>query len=186
MSTPTPDHEVTASGRLRLRRPTGDDLDVVFEIHSDPRTNVHNPAGPDPDRDASSRRLDEWLQHWDHFGFGYWVVETTDPSIDRPSAVVGFSGLRNEVWLEQPVLNLYYRLAAQHWGQGYAREVARHAVGWARDRQPDLPVRARTTLDNFGSQRTAAAAGLVRRQDLEKVDANGIHEVIFVSHWPRC
>ena len=46
-------------------------------------------------------------------------------------------------------------------------------------------VLARTTLDNTGSQRTAAAAGLVRRQDLEKVDPHGVYEVIFVSHWPR-
>jgi hypothetical protein len=61
--------------------------------------------------------------------------------------------------------------------------MARHAVGWARERHPNPPVLARTTLDNIGSQRTAASAGLVRRQDLEGVDPNGVYEVILVSHW---
>lgn len=37
---------------------------------------------------------------------------------------------------------------------------------------------ARTTEDNEGSQRTAAAAGLVRRRDLE-AERNGLWTVVF-------
>lgn len=78
----------------------------MFRIHGDPRTNVHNPAGPDSDRASSRIRLDEWLEHWDRYGFGYWVVEATASTHDPRRVVVGFSGVRNEVWLQQPVLNL--------------------------------------------------------------------------------
>lgn len=82
-----------------MRRPTTGDLEAVFRIHGDPRTNVHNPAGPDPDRTASEARLQEWLEHWDRHEFGYWVVENL--SAERhprngPDAVMGFTGVRHE------------------------------------------------------------------------------------------
>ena len=106
----------------RLRPPSADDLDDVFRIHGDPRTNLHNPAGPDRDLDASGARLAEWLEHWDRHGFGYWVVEDDD------GAVIGFSGVRHEIWQGRPVLNLYYRFAPEVWGRGLASSVAAHAV----------------------------------------------------------
>lgn len=182
MTEPRSGVHVTASGRLRLRAPTADNLDVVFRIHADPATNVHNPAGPDRDRRVSSMRLDAWLEHWDRHGFGYWVVERSAVGPDGQRSVVGFTGVRHEQWLGQPVLNLYYRLAPEHWGHGYATELARYAVSWARESMPDRPVMARTTKANIASQRTAAAAGLSRRPDLER-DVDGIPTVIFVSHW---
>jgi hypothetical protein len=45
-------------------------------------------------------------------------------------------------------------------------------------------VLARTTVDNTGSRRTAAAAGLVRRPNLERED-EGFHAVTLVNHWPH-
>jgi [ribosomal protein S5]-alanine N-acetyltransferase len=156
----------------RLRPPGADDLDDVFRIHGDPRTNRHNPAGPDRDLDASRERLREWLEHWAAHGFGYWVVEDDD------GAVIGFSGVRHETWQGRPVLNLYYRFAPEVWGRRIASAVARHAVRWAAEHHPDKPVVARTTQDNEGSQRTALAAGLVRRTDLE-CEWNGRWTVVF-------
>jgi ribosomal-protein-alanine N-acetyltransferase len=158
---------------LVARRPTPADIGAVFAVHGDPRTNVHTPAGPDRDRASSAERLRGWLEHWDRHGFGYWVVERTGTA-----DVVGFTGVRHARWLDRPVLNLYYRYAAEHWRRGYATAGARHALAWARTHHPDLPVVAYTTLDNIASQRTAAAAGLVRRPDLEVV-LNGLHAVVF-------
>ncbi len=156
----------------RVRRPTVEDLDDVFRIHGDPRTNRFNPAGPDADREVSRARLDGWLAHWDEHGFGYWTVESGD------GRVIGFSGVRCEVWLGRPVLNLYYRFAPEVWGRGVASAVAAHAIAWARAHQPGRPVLAHTTTDNEGSQRTAVAAGLVRRPDLEHV-VDGLWAVVF-------
>ena len=156
----------------RVRRPTRDDVDDLFRIQGDPRTHRYNPAGPDADRDVSRARLDEWLAHWDEHGFGYWAVESDD------GRVIGFAGVRTETWLGRPVLNLYYRLAPEVWGRGIASAVAAHAVAWARAHRPDRPVLAYTTEDNVGSQRTALAAGLVRRRDLE-FELDGLWAVVF-------
>lgn len=153
-------------------------------MHGDPRTNLHNPAGPDPDGDASADRLQEWLEHWQQYGFGYWVVEALDvPTAEGQAVVIGFTGVRTAMWLERPILNLYYRYAVEHWGRGYATEGVKRTLDWARTHHPQLPVLASTTLDNIGSQRTASAAGLVRRPDLE-MELSGVHRVVFVSGWP--
>ena len=167
--------ERTPGGRLLVRRPTRDDLDDVFRIHGDPRTNVHNLAGPGRDFGPCRKLLDTWLAHWDTYGFGYWVVEIADTTrIDhRVGAVVGFSGVRHGVWLGRPVLNLYYRFALEAWGHGYASEVARYAVQWATTNHPDLPVLARTRPGNIASRRVAEAVGLVRQPDLEADDGHG-------------
>jgi len=174
-----PSADVTVPGRLRLRRATPHDLEVVYAIHSDPRTNIHNPAGPDRDRRASQARLTEWLEHWEEHEFGYQVVELTD----LPMSVIGFTGVRRSTWSDVPVLNLYYRYAADHHGHGYATEGARHVVAWAAARYPATPVVAITTLDNTGSQRTAEAAGLARRPQLEHL-WRGRWAVVLSSNWP--
>ena len=167
--------ERTPGGRLLVRRPTRDDLDDVFRIHGDPRTNVHNLAGPGRDLESCRNLLATWLAHWDTYGFGYWVVEIADTTCTdhRAGAVVGFSGVRHMVWLGRPVLNLYYRFALEAWGRGYACEVARYAVQWATSTHPDLPVLARTRPGNIASRRVAEAVGLVRQPDLEGDDDHG-------------
>ena len=34
------------TARLVLRRPSKADVKAIFDVHSDPETNVHNPVGP--------------------------------------------------------------------------------------------------------------------------------------------
>lgn len=190
--------ESARTQHLRLRRPVDSDLALVYAIHADPATNIHNPFGPDHDREASRRRLQEWIRHWQQYGFGYWSVElANDGDVvrdgggaagagwDDDGPVVGFAGLRHGSWLGQDILNLYYRLAPPAWGQGFAAEVARYAVKVAARHFPHTPVIARTTAENLPSQRTAAAAGLIRRADLDRDDGSGL-SIIFVSpQWSK-
>ncbi len=170
---------------LLLRRPRTSDLQAVHLIHADPATNVYNPAGPDLDMAASARRLQEWIGHWDRHSFGYWAVESLDSMKPEGAAgVIGFAGLRLTRWLDQEVLNLYYRLAPDVWGRGFAVEAARHALLLGARHFPDIPVLARTKPENIPSQRTALAAGLLRRKDLDRDDGSG-QSVIFSTHTPE-
>jgi len=167
--------------RLVLRAPVADDLAALFEIHHDPATNRYNPYGPDGDLAVSSARLAEWQAHWDEHGFGYWTIELAEGADRGP--VVGFGGLRHADWLGRPVLNLYYRFGPDSWGRGYAKEMAVFAADAAAAAAPDLPVIARTKEDNIPSQRTALAAGLERRPDLDADDGTGL-SVILARGWP--
>ena len=162
------------SDRLILRRPEASDAAAMFRIHGDPETNRYNPAGPDPDQAASEERLREWLQQWQEDGYGYWMA-TAPPAPE----VVGFGGVRRITWGDRQALNLYYRLAPSVWGQGYATELARTAVGLARVHLPHLPVIARTRASNRASMRTAERAGLLRRPDLDTAD-----HLVFALGWP--
>ncbi|MCZ2402838.1 GNAT family N-acetyltransferase [Paenarthrobacter sp. Z7-10] len=186
--------ETARTEHLRLRRPVESDLAAVYAIHADPATNIHNPFGPDLDREASRSRLQGWIRHWQRYGFGYWTLEVLDENgrggglvePDPACAVTaGFAGLRRGRWLERDILNLYYRLAPSAWGSGFAAEAARHAVGSARLHFPDTPVIARTTVGNLPSQRTAAAAGLIRRTDLDRDDGSGLSVIFSSSQWPE-
>jgi RimJ/RimL family protein N-acetyltransferase len=152
-----------ATARLTLRRPRPDDVDAVFRIHGDPRTNAHNPDGPQRDVREAEAMLAFFLDHWDEHGFGYWAVE------DATGRVIGFGGLMR---LRQrdgaEVLNLSYRFEPDAWGRGYATEVARAAVALAETLGADLPVIARTRQANEPAKRVALRAGLERRADLDR------------------
>jgi ribosomal-protein-alanine N-acetyltransferase len=165
--------------RLSLDRPQSSDLDVMWRIHSDPRTNVHNPAGPLPDRKSAERRLDEWMKHWREHGFGYW-------SVRHEGRIIGFAGLRTSAWNGRSSLNLYYRFDPEAWGHGYAAEAATAAVDIWRSTLAKRPLIAYTKSANVGSQKTALAAGLERRPDLDQftTDPEGA-DIVFALGWPR-
>jgi len=149
---------VLTTERLVLRRLRPTDLDAVFAIHADPRTNAFNPRGPDRTLDDARERLAGWIAHWDEHGFGYWAIERRD----QPG-VIGVGGVQ----LRDGVLNLYYRFAVEAWGHGFATEMAEAARGFAR--QDGRRLVALIRPDNAPSIKVAERIGL-RRVPLVPLD----------------
>ncbi|MDN3483218.1 GNAT family N-acetyltransferase [Arthrobacter sp. APC 3897] len=164
--------------RLILRRPEAADEPAALDLHTDPRTNVHHPAPRTVTRASSARIFHEIGLHWYRHGFGVWAVST----LDDPQTLIGFTGLSHRLVHARPALNLYYRYLPEAWGRGYATEGAREAVRRAEEFLPGLPVVAYTTADNIGSQHTAVAAGLVRREDLD-VDRGTYRDIYLARGW---
>jgi len=160
------------TARLTLRRPRPGDGPAMFAIHGDPLTNRHNPAGPDPDPQTSAATLRDWVRRWEINGYGYWAVARAGTE-----GIIGFGGVERQTWRDRDVLNLYYRLTPDVWGQGYATEVAQTAVGLAQVYLPHLPVIARTRPANIASQRTAERAGLRRRPAVDTA------HIVFALGW---
>ncbi|MBI9113691.1 GNAT family N-acetyltransferase [Sanguibacter suaedae] len=160
--------------RLRLRPVVSGDADAVWRIHSDPRTNQHNPAGPMTDSTQAVELARSWAASWAEDGHGYWAVEERR----EPGTVIGFGGLRLVEWRGRQVYNLYYRLTPEAWGRGIASELVGAAVNWWRDSGEQYPLVAYTTADNVASQRTAARGGLTRRPDLDEETAE-YTDVVF-------
>ncbi|WP_189195546.1 GNAT family N-acetyltransferase [Micromonospora fulviviridis] len=169
-------NEELVTARLSLRRPTPADIDLIYDVHSDPRACAHNPADMLSTRDEAEDRYQRWDGHWQRHGFGYWVVHA-----DRRR--LGFCGIKVMALRRREVLNLFYRLDPSAWGNGIATEAATAVVGWATAHRPDHPVIARVRPENTGSQRVAVRAGLRRAEHLDSPGEDGL-DWIFTSHWP--
>lgn len=143
--------------QVNVRAMRESDLDVFFQIHSDPRTNVHWPEGAFKDVDWAKVLLDRIIDEWRERGISYWAV--TSAASDE---VIGFSGLRPKQVDGSDYFNLYYRLTPEVWGQGIARDVAGRALALARANWPERPVVARMRGTNLPAQRVALAVGLTR------------------------
>lgn len=165
------------TGRLRLRRPVPSDVDVILEVHRDPRACRHNPSDALATRAEAEELYARWDDHWRRNGFGYWVVDRTD---DRADDTLGFCGVKLVPFHERTVLNLFYRFHPAHWGNGYATEAVRAVAGWAVG-QP-YPLVARVRPENTASARVAAGAGLVRVPRLDGSGYDG-HDLVYAARW---
>src|SRR4051794_40461690 len=76
-------------------------------------------------RAESDLLLRKTIEHWDDHGFGWWMAD-----LRETGELIGFVGLAHPVSL--PALaedvEVGWRLARTHWGQGLATEGGREAV----------------------------------------------------------
>jgi RimJ/RimL family protein N-acetyltransferase len=91
--------------------------------------------------------------HWALKGYGHWVLE-----LRATGELVGRAGLYYPP--DWPALELGWTVARPHWGNGYAGEAARAAMGWARDELGADHLISLIADDNLRSQRVAEKLGM--------------------------
>jgi RimJ/RimL family protein N-acetyltransferase len=114
------------SARLVLRRWRDAHLAPFARMNADPEVMQHFPARLSRDEsDALARRFDA---RFDEQGFGVWALE-----IAATGEFIGFCGLNIPSFEAHftPAVEVGWRLARPHWGQGYATESARAALAFA-------------------------------------------------------
>jgi RimJ/RimL family protein N-acetyltransferase len=121
---------VIRSERLLLRQWRPEDREPFAALNADARVMEFMPALlPRPQSDALARASEA---HFATHGFGPWAVEV--PGV---APFIGFVGLVVPAFEAHftPAIEIGWRLAAEHWGQGYATEAAlasaRHAFAVA-------------------------------------------------------
>jgi [ribosomal protein S5]-alanine N-acetyltransferase len=110
------------SNRLVFDRPVKDDFERFYAIHSDPQTNLFNPAGP-MNREKATTVFADLLTHWHTHQFGVWQVR-----LHISDTVIGFGGLDYRMYGDELKLNLGYRFDTAYWGKGYATELSQYAI----------------------------------------------------------
>ena len=123
MSTP-----VLRTERLILREWRPEDREPFAALNADPRVMECMPALlPRAQSDALARRSE---QHFATHGFGPWAVEVPDVA-----PFIGFVGLSVPAFEAHftPCVEIGWRLAAEHWGHGYATEAALASARFAFD-----------------------------------------------------
>lgn len=96
---------------------------------------------------------------WAEAGWGLWALERRDTG-----EFIGYTGLwsvRFEASFE-PKVEVGWRLAAAHWGHGFATEAARAALDFAFDRLDWPEVVSFTAVGNVRSQAVMQRLGMQR------------------------
>lgn len=161
--------------RLVLREWRDADREAFARMNADPRVMEHLP-GPHS-RAESDALADRIGAHFAERGFGLWAVEV--PGLE---AFVGFVGLAvaNFEAAFTPCVEVGWRLAARHWGRGYATEGAREALAFGFGNLALEEIVSFTVPANGRSQRVMAQLGM-RRDPTEDFD----HPSLPVGHLQR-
>jgi RimJ/RimL family protein N-acetyltransferase len=142
-----------ATARLVGRRPEPGDALAYARIFTDGR--VAEEIWPEHLRTTDHARsmLEESIAHWERWGFGPWTV-----LLD--GEVIGYDGLRHADVGGKPAIELMWFLDADHWGQGYATEMAREALRVAFEVLELDEVVAQTTEVNHASRAVMEKLGM--------------------------
>jgi RimJ/RimL family protein N-acetyltransferase len=106
--------------RLLLRRWRDADREPFARLNSDPRVMEFMPASLS--REESDRLVDRIEAHFEACGFGLFAAE-----LRRERSFIGFVGLSVPDFQAHftPCVEIGWRLAAEHWNQGFPTEGAR-------------------------------------------------------------
>lgn len=115
-----------ATARLRLRAWRAADRQPLRALNADAQVMAYFPSTLNAAQ--SDALFDRIVAHHMAHGFGLWAVERADTA-----DFIGFTGLSIPQWQPcfGPCVEIGWRLAAAHWGQGFATEAARTVLAFA-------------------------------------------------------
>jgi ribosomal-protein-alanine N-acetyltransferase len=145
------------TARLRVRAWREDDFDAYAAMNADPRVMEFFPGVLS--RDESRLRFARGNALMAEHGIGMWPVE-----VIGGAAFIGMVGLAKPDFDApfMPAVEIGWRLAAEHWGQGYATEAARAVLAFGFDRLALPEIVSFTTVGNVRSRRVMEKLGMRR------------------------
>jgi RimJ/RimL family protein N-acetyltransferase len=157
---------VIETERLILRKPVPDDAPGLLEAFADPDAMRFIGDGSTTDLAGAEQAVDRWLERWDAWGIGMFVVERPDDA--RVLGRVGFLRWDPETWeIGGSETELGWGLAREHWGHGYATEAARALRDWAFGERSLARLISLIQPENLPSIRVAEKLGERHERDVE-------------------
>lgn len=151
------------TARLRLRQWRESDREPFAALNADPAVMEFflSPLS----RESSDASIDAWQSQLASRGWSNWALE-----LKASGELLGFTGLSipRRALPFSPCVEVGWRLARTHWGQGYATEAARAAleVGFVRLDLPEIV--SFTTVGNVRSRAVMERIGMRdAKQDFE-------------------
>ena len=143
------------TARLRLRLFTPDDVQVMYNLSTDPEVMKYVDT-PVRDIEEAKKRLEQGpLADYKNYGYGRFAVE-----LKETGEVIGFCGIK--YLPEIDLSEVGYRYLKKCWGRGIGTEAAEVCVGFARD---DLKIKKLIALiipENIASIRVAEKLGMTK------------------------
>ena len=149
-----------STSRLILREWRDADLAPFAQLNADPEVMEHFPktlSRQESDGFAAAIKA-RMARH----GFGLWAVERQDTG-----DFIGYVGFNQPSFQAdfEPCVEIGWRLARTHWGQGFASEAAQACLDWGATRFKTLPIVSFTIPANRRSQRVMETIGLRYERD---------------------
>src|SRR3990167_8399722 len=143
--------------RLLLRTFRDSDLAPFASLNADARVMEHFPSVLN--RGESDAMVQRIRDHFERQGFGLWAVEV--PGV---CDFIGFIGLWTPSFEAHftPCVEVGWRIAALHWGKGYATEGARASLGYGFDTLGLSEIVSMTVPHNLRSRRVMEKLGMTR------------------------
>jgi RimJ/RimL family protein N-acetyltransferase len=143
--------------RLVLRRWRDADLDAYAALNADPEVMEHFPSTLT--REESRRSIEIIEARFGDLGYGLWAAE-----VPEVASCIGFIGLNPATFDAPftPAVEVGWRLARRHWGNGYATEGARAALAFGFDTLGLDEIVSFTTPGNRRSWRVMEKIGMTR------------------------
>ncbi|KAB8192681.1 GNAT family N-acetyltransferase [Nonomuraea phyllanthi] len=148
--------------RLIMRRWREEDREPFAAMNADPEVMEHFPAPLT--RAESDHFVDRIEEEFGKHGFGLWALE-----VRESGEFIGFTGLIRQTFDAPflPAWEIGWRLARPAWGQGYATEAARQAVGYAFGEAGLDEIISMTAERNTRSQAVMKRLGMTHLADFE-------------------
>jgi RimJ/RimL family protein N-acetyltransferase len=149
--------------RLRLRQWQAADREPFAALNADPRVMEFFPSPlTRRDSDALADRCQSLIEER---GWGFWAAE-----LKNTHTFIGFVGLHTPAaeFPFSPCVEIGWRLAFQHWGQGLATEAATQAL--------------RTGFDVLGLQEVVSFTAPANRRSRAVMERLGMHESGAFEH----
>lgn len=155
--------DIIKTSRLIGTRVAASDLPYVVSI--DTNVEVQKTLfGTTHTLEESKARLGRWLQHWNDYGFGFWIFRTS------ASEQVGHAGIFHSPRAIGSI-EVGYALPPEHWSQGYATEMTLGVLKIAFEVLHLSRIIAIAQATNLASRRVMEKCGLTF--DREYVDKDG-------------
>jgi len=121
--------KILETERLLLRTFEENDCDAMTLINQDHKVMEYFPSVAD--RKQTSNHIKRIMNHQEKYDYSLYAVE-----IKATQEMIGFVGLLHRTREEfdahfMPSTEIGWRLAAQHWNQGYATEAAQRVLDYA-------------------------------------------------------
>jgi RimJ/RimL family protein N-acetyltransferase len=152
--------------RLLIRKPRAEDAAGLLEAFADPEAMRYIGDGSTTDLAGAEQAVERWLERWDAWGMGMFVVERAEDS--RVLGRAGFLRWDPETWeIGGSETELGWGVSREHWGQGYATEAALALRDWAFERRGLRRLISLIQHGNLPSVRVAEKVGEILEREVE-------------------
>lgn len=152
---------VLSTERLRLRKMSSDDVELLMEIFSDPEAMKYYPSTKDEEQ--TMKWIDWTLTNYEEHGVGLWIVENK-----RTGEFLGQCGIVPQEVEGTTAMEIGYLFARRVWGNGYAAEAALACKNYGFEQLKLNRMVSLPDVNNIPSSRVAERIGMKREKTIIK------------------